>query len=254
LVDERIGIIMAPIPSDYNRITNDACKSYPGISLKGKNVEILLDKKAKRLLFRPQRKGAGEQIDPQMQIEDIENAYLDDRKKLSQGTFRFGIISIFLIGAYLTLGEYLKFNERLKISLYIFFFGLSAIGVVLIITYLVLKEKVLILETGKGGYTIHGNVTELNRLRFDIHVLRKGNILREEKKGGDEDEMKSGGSCKNIRLTRGKEPGDGKKRRRIRCPQCGSARLYYEAGLMTGYKYHCKSCDYIGPFVIEMDE
>jgi len=247
-------MIMAATQSDYSQITNDTCKSYPGISLKGKNMDILLDEKAERLLFRPQRTGTAEQVDLQMRIADIENAYMDDRKKLSQGTFRFGIISIFLIGAYLTLGEYLEFNERLKISLYILFFGLSTIGAVLIITYLVLKEKVLVLETENGEYTIEGDVTELNRLRFDIHVLRKGDILRGEKEKGDEDEMKSGRSCKNIRLTRGKESGDGKKRGRTRCPQCGSARLYYEAGLMTGYKYHCKSCDYIGPFVIEMDE
>lgn len=37
------------------------------------------------------------------------------------------------------------------------------------------------------------------------------------------------------------------------CPQCGSADLYYETGLITGYKYHCKKCNYIGAFVIEKD-
>jgi predicted RNA-binding Zn-ribbon protein involved in translation (DUF1610 family) len=48
-----------------------------------------------------------------------------------------------------------------------------------------------------------------------------------------------------------------KSRRRpktvLTCPQCGSADLYYEAALITGYKYHCKKCGYIGPFVIEKD-
>jgi predicted RNA-binding Zn-ribbon protein involved in translation (DUF1610 family) len=39
----------------------------------------------------------------------------------------------------------------------------------------------------------------------------------------------------------------------LTCPQCGSADLYYEAGLITGYKYHCKNCGYIGAFVIEKD-
>lgn len=39
----------------------------------------------------------------------------------------------------------------------------------------------------------------------------------------------------------------------ITCPQCGSADLYYEAALITGYKYHCKKCGYIGAFVIEKD-
>jgi predicted RNA-binding Zn-ribbon protein involved in translation (DUF1610 family) len=37
------------------------------------------------------------------------------------------------------------------------------------------------------------------------------------------------------------------------CPTCGSKELYYEAGLISGYKYHCKDCDYIGSFVIEKD-
>ena len=39
----------------------------------------------------------------------------------------------------------------------------------------------------------------------------------------------------------------------LTCPHCGSASLYYEAGLVTGYKYHCKDCDYVGAFVIEKD-
>lgn len=35
------------------------------------------------------------------------------------------------------------------------------------------------------------------------------------------------------------------------CPQCGSDELYPEMGFMTGYKYHCKGCDYVGSFVVE---
>jgi predicted RNA-binding Zn-ribbon protein involved in translation (DUF1610 family) len=47
-----------------------------------------------------------------------------------------------------------------------------------------------------------------------------------------------------------------KKKRKetvLTCPQCGSADLYYENALITGYKYHCKRCNYIGAFVIEKD-
>jgi hypothetical protein len=29
--------------------------------------------------------------------------------------------------------------------------------------------------------------------------------------------------------------------------------LVYEAGLITGQKYHCLDCNYIGPFVVEED-
>jgi predicted RNA-binding Zn-ribbon protein involved in translation (DUF1610 family) len=43
------------------------------------------------------------------------------------------------------------------------------------------------------------------------------------------------------------------KRSVLTCPQCGSADLYYEAALITGYKYHCKKCNYIGAFVVEKD-
>jgi predicted RNA-binding Zn-ribbon protein involved in translation (DUF1610 family) len=44
-----------------------------------------------------------------------------------------------------------------------------------------------------------------------------------------------------------------KKKTMILCPACGGRELYYEAGLITGYKYHCKDCDYIGTFVVERD-
>ena len=39
----------------------------------------------------------------------------------------------------------------------------------------------------------------------------------------------------------------------LQCPKCGSPDLYYEAGLITGQKYHCKKCNYVGSFVIERD-
>lgn len=37
------------------------------------------------------------------------------------------------------------------------------------------------------------------------------------------------------------------------CPECGSTELVPEAGFMTGYKYHCQECDYVGALVIEQD-
>ncbi|MGD9963190.1 MAG: hypothetical protein AB7S97_04750 [Thermoplasmata archaeon] len=50
------------------------------------------------------------------------------------------------------------------------------------------------------------------------------------------------------RRSKGKGP-----RRVLTCPECGSADMYYEAALITGYKYHCKKCGYIGAFVIEKE-
>lgn len=46
----------------------------------------------------------------------------------------------------------------------------------------------------------------------------------------------------------------GKKARKetvLRCPQCGSTDVTYELGLITGYKYHCKNCQYVGALVIQ---
>ncbi len=50
-----------------------------------------------------------------------------------------------------------------------------------------------------------------------------------------------------------KKPKDEKRKitKVLTCPECGSADLYYENALITGYKYHCKKCGYIGAFVIE---
>ena len=44
-----------------------------------------------------------------------------------------------------------------------------------------------------------------------------------------------------------------KPKKGLECPKCGSQKIFPEAGFITGYKYHCKDCDYMGPFVIEKD-
>ncbi len=35
------------------------------------------------------------------------------------------------------------------------------------------------------------------------------------------------------------------------CPHCRGTNMVYEAGWITGRKYHCTDCHYIGPFVLE---
>jgi len=37
------------------------------------------------------------------------------------------------------------------------------------------------------------------------------------------------------------------------CPQCGSERIVLDAALITGQRYHCLACDYLGAFVVERD-
>ena len=45
-----------------------------------------------------------------------------------------------------------------------------------------------------------------------------------------------------------------KARKVLRCPQCGSDDITYELGLITGYKYFCKKCNYMGVLVIEDED
>ncbi|MGM0510182.1 MAG: TFIIB-type zinc ribbon-containing protein [Thermoplasmatota archaeon] len=40
----------------------------------------------------------------------------------------------------------------------------------------------------------------------------------------------------------------------LMCPKCGSTDIVPEAGFVTGYKYHCEECEYVGPFILEVDE
>jgi len=41
--------------------------------------------------------------------------------------------------------------------------------------------------------------------------------------------------------------------KKLECPKCGSRKIFPETAFITGYKYHCEDCDYMGPFVIETD-
>ena len=38
------------------------------------------------------------------------------------------------------------------------------------------------------------------------------------------------------------------------CPICGSTRIYYVAGMITGEKYRCENCGYIGSLIVEVSE
>ncbi len=61
------------------------------------------------------------------------------------------------------------------------------------------------------------------------------------------------GSGDHVGLFGKKTEKRSKPRTMMICPHCGGTDLYFEAGLITGYKYHCKHCEYVGAFVIEKD-
>ncbi len=43
------------------------------------------------------------------------------------------------------------------------------------------------------------------------------------------------------------------RERAVTCPECGSSDLYWEAGMIAGQLYHCRDCDYVGSFVVELE-
>jgi uncharacterized Zn finger protein len=38
------------------------------------------------------------------------------------------------------------------------------------------------------------------------------------------------------------------------CPVCGSTRIHYVAGMVTGEKYKCENCGYVGSLILEIEE
>ncbi|MHC1627090.1 MAG: hypothetical protein ACXQTG_05015 [Methanoculleaceae archaeon] len=40
----------------------------------------------------------------------------------------------------------------------------------------------------------------------------------------------------------------------LRCPVCGSRRIYLDIGGYAGMRYRCKDCGYCGALIIEEDD
>ena len=227
-------------------------RTYPNISPRSGKKGITLDMTRNLVMFKTNDGGPANLDETHVRVSDVQEAFTEEKRRLSSTVFQTGLILVLLIGAYLAVGERLELRENVEKASYIFFLGLSAMGFILVIIYFILKEKVLILRTKKGSLEIVGELKELSRLRFDIHSLAKGRLLGKGDENEGEELPTDGRIVKNV--AKGpRSRGEGSGRKVLTCPQCGSGRLYYEAGLMTGYKYHCKGCDYIGTFVIEKE-
>ncbi len=87
---------------------------------------------------------------------------------------------------------------------------------------------------------------KIDRAKASRRSRRIGSIPLEESELRDRVKLQT----KSTKQKSEKEP---EKVTTFLCPSCGSKELYYESGLISGYKYHCKDCDYIGSFVIEKD-
>jgi hypothetical protein len=120
----------------------------------------------------------------------------------------------------------------LWLGILLFFF--MGLGVIFIILYYYVKTRVLVITTKEGKeLEVRGDSETLD----DLHYMIQKDCLKKLKKQGKREKRKYGTDEGGVTT--------------LTCPECGSHDLYYEAGLHTGRKYHCKRCDYIGALVIE---
>ena len=127
-------------------------------------------------------------------------------------------------------------------------------------------DEVLLVEHEDGVLKLRGDERTLHELYYQLTKATMRN-RREEGTSVEEGEGRAGKKAGVFRsgqvlsaededaIRKDLEKGVIKKRR-IRstiCPDCGSDELYYESGLLSGYIYHCKRCDYVGAFVIEKE-
>ncbi len=150
-------------------------------------------------------------------------------------------------------------HETTTIGLAIGAFSLALCAIALLFVYRKISkyDPCLILDTDEREYILYGksdNISELYLAVSRITIPKmKGAYERKKDRPGmtkgvdlmDEDEAKQiGKELKN-------RPGGSDRMIVHQCPECLGTELYYETGFLTGYKYHCKNCDYVGSFVIE---
>ncbi|RLF53850.1 MAG: hypothetical protein DRN28_06420 [Thermoplasmata archaeon] len=127
---------------------------------------------------------------------------------------------------------------------------------------------VLEVSGSEGKMTLEGGRKEIKDLHYEITLAlsRSGKIRREatEERPLSRDELLGRVRAEELmdsedveRLKEGFERRIVKKGRRkivsLQCPHCGGRELYYEGAFFFGGVYHCKDCDYVGPFVIEKE-
>jgi len=150
---------------------------------------------------------------------------------------------------------------------YVIFF---LIGGAILLVYFLLNPTIYRLEAygPEGKLVVEGKRGEVKDLHYDITVSlgKAGKLKREktEETPRDSDERLGRVRADEILDEKGverlKEEFEGrlikKGKKRIvslQCPQCGGRELYYEGAFFFGGVYHCKDCDYVGPFVIEKE-
>ena len=149
----------------------------------------------------------------------------------------------------------------------VLFVGLGMTLTLSVFTYLMINQprEVLVIGYKGGSFILDGDEEDLHLLHYILakKLIPKG--LRKEPADGEDRDRRTGreagvsigeklldrDDAVSIRSSLRRD----KRKRMITqiCPHCGGTELYYEGGLISGYVYHCKDCDYVGSFIIEKE-
>ena len=149
----------------------------------------------------------------------------------------------------------------------VFFVGIAVVLGLDILVYLFMNQphEILVVDHRGGRMELEGKLDDLHVLHYRISKSTLKRMSRSEEPQDEKgfrrkgrsagvnigEQLLSKGDADSVKKSFRKD----KRKRMIAriCPDCGSTELYYEGGLISGYKYHCKDCDYVGSFIIEKE-
>lgn len=191
------------------------------------------------------------------------SASLDSRRRMPFWAFTVIIAMILTLG---TFGA---------VALHSLLFSpIVALGAISLCLFIYLatgrSRRVLLLETESGTLELWGDPGDLKRLHFEIAKIVLGRSRKEGQEDGTTALPRSGRSAERAGSSSAEmvlDPDEALKLREelkgglVRrdrivartCPHCEGNDLYMEGGMYGGAIYHCKDCDYVGPFIIERE-
>jgi hypothetical protein len=151
------------------------------------------------------------------------------------------------------------YHEMTSLGLLIAVFSLGITGIALLLVYRRISTYTpcLVIDTDEREYSLFGDNDDISELylsisRITIPKMKGAEMRKKERPGITKGEaLVSKDEAEQIGKDLKKRPGGSGKMIVHQCPECMGTELYYETGFLTGYKYHCKNCDYVGSFVIE---
>ncbi len=191
------------------------------------------------------------------------SASLDKRRRMPFWAFTV------IIALILTLGTF--FAVALHSLLYSPIVAIGALSFCLFVFLATGRSReVLLLETEGRTLELSGDPSDLKRLHFELAKLVLGRSRDKEEEENIKTIPRSPGGARRAGSSNAEtvlDPTEAQKfkeelkgglvrRDRIvarTCPHCEGNDLYIEGGMYGGAIYHCKDCDYVGPFIIERE-